>query len=937
MPTPIRTPDSLQVPHRGKGRLTGGILSAAVIAFTLIANAPFQYVALDVKWIGAADIDNRGVTLADHAMPMMAGWPCNYWVRYEDGGEIQDRYFSTTPLLLNLSLGMSAAILVYLFIQWRHRRLHAPNATALTRLAMDVGIAVVIILTPGAVAAHQYWQFHQHIKLAQRLTRVGNTHVVGWLPEPIVDLVPAGMKPWMSRIRTVSAVTFRGNEALLQAVADLPTLTELSVSRDGIDQETIQRLRRHHHFATLRLNATELQPEQVASISRLRWLTELSLSNTNFDATMLRELDELKLESVDLRYTKLKLSELGQPGWSQTVTALYLTRPSRGQTDALVIAGWPNLQRLSVTRLILEGNDSPLNLELTNLPSLEVLRIDRLQKHQLVLRDVPRLALIEDGLGDFGYMLSSSDYVPGFTWACRLEIENAPSLSEISCFARDLEALSIGSVPNLRKISLGSHLVTLSGLEKLQSADPGRCQEWIDTLGKMNGPGTVDLRTLPLKGVDLAPIAENRRIRNLNLDSSGIQFDQLQAIAKMKQLESLQIQSCQLKQDQLDWLLSQFDQLESLAVDGSQLNTIRLDDPIRLRFLRTNELGEVDSLRMIDLPQLTTQLRLVHAPRQLEIRNALSLRGLALEEPWPREAVLQGLRDLEWFAAGGPAVDDALLDVLLNCRSLDRLTLAYGALTPKKLEQIRQFPELRVLAVPGAAVDDRVTAHWFNLNSLLDVNFDDTEVDVATIAWLRRVEPLRRLSLSRVPLSQAAIDGLLQLKNLSELVLAEVSIPPEVLPQLFRMPELESIDLSGTPVSESWVEMIRQSKVKHLVLRGSQIEPRVLRQMLDAKPLLYVDMGTIPETIDDETVEELRQRAYTLRDVFRHGWQSPFGVDAIFYGPEGVATQLEAVSDPRQSIRLEMPHSMARINVRALRPQPRSPRDQQQAKIDQSL
>ena len=915
-------PDELVVvSNRVKSRITGFILVAAIIAFTLAVNLPYRYVALKGQWIGSGDIESRGGPGLYMSLPEMAGWPFNYQVTYPDG-QRQNRFFSAFHLLLNITLGFAAAALTYAFIQWRHGQVQRRFRTGWNRWIPDLGIALAIIVLPGSIVAFHFVQYRQNMELASRVARHGNCYVSCWLPESIVDYVPEGMKTWMSRVRWISIGDFREKPQLETDVCDIPTLVGLSVRRHGVRPTSILRLQQHLHFQQLMLNDAELESDHVKAIRQLPWLSEISFNGSNLNGEMLRYLDAMPLVAVDLSNTDLPLSDIGRPGWADTVIKLTLSRPAKGVSDSLVIDDWPKLESLMVTRFVIRANEAPLTLELIDLPKLEYLRIDRLQKHRLVLRNVPRLAEIDDGIGHFGYVLDRSMYIPGQTWVSRIDVENAPSLQMLTCFARDLESMTIRDTPNLHRFALGSYLTSMLGDRQKQPANSDRCQEWVNMIGEQDGPGTVDLQMLPLAGVDLSPLANNHRIRILNLDLTEISFDQLQTLAGMEQLEHLDVRSCRLRQDELAWLLKQFEQLENLMVDGSGLKAVDLSQPLRLKRLLTRRLVELERLRMVDMPRLGTELRLMQAPQLMEVRNVQGLRGLGLEQdPWPTHARVVGLRDLEWFAAGGPAVNDALMDELLGCRLMDKLTLAYGDVSPQKLKRVSEFPKLTVLALPGADVDDEVTESWSELAGLLDINLDDTRVGAATIARLSSIKPLRRLSLRRVPLDSSAIEGLARMQNLSQLILAEVPIPPEQLSLLFQLPELESLDLSGAKVDESWIAMVQHSSVQHLILHDCDISPELLRKMLDAKPTLYVDLGRIPDEVDDQTVMELRDRAKQVVASFRQGWQQVFAIASPFtVDVSSLHGGWEAPEDLRLSVTVGMPRAIGRIDLEQFRP-----------------
>ncbi len=357
-------------------------------------------------------------------------------------------------------------------------------------------------------------------------------------------------------------------------------------------------------------------------------------------------------------------------------------------------------------------------------------------------------------------------------------------------------------------------------------------------MGNGDGPSTLDLTGLPLSHADLSPLTNNTRIRHLRIRDTGISFDQVQQLAEMKQIEKLDISTCRLEADQLTWILEQFPKLKNLSIDGAGLERFDLTVNKHLKWIHVSPLENASEVRIVDFPSLDGFITMSRAPEQLEIRNAHSLRGLALQEPWPKHAKVSGLRDLEWFAGGGEAIDDELIDVLLECGSLDQLTLAYTSISPQKAAEIGQLHKLSMLVITGAEIDDEVTANWHKLKSLWEVNLDDTSISVGTIAWLSRLESLRRLSLNRVPLSNEAADALCEVRQISELHLAGVSIEADKLGRILSNSHIESLNLSGQTVDAELVDAIVGAKaLKHLVLHDSEHRCEIAESNSRFKPV----------------------------------------------------------------------------------------------------
>ena len=110
----------------------------------------------------------------------------------------------------------------------------------------------------------------------------------------------------------------------------------------------------------------------------------------------------------------------------------------------------------------------------------------------------------------------------------------------------------------------------------------------------------------------------------------------------------------------MTWILEEFPKLETLTVDGAGLTRFDLTANKHLKQIKTSVLENATEIRIVDHPSIQAFITMARAPEHMEIRNAYSLRGLALRGPWPKRAKVSGLRDLEWFAGGGKAIDDEL-------------------------------------------------------------------------------------------------------------------------------------------------------------------------------------------------------------------------------------------------------------------------------------
>jgi hypothetical protein len=147
-----------------------------------------------------------------------------------------------------------------------------------------------------------------------------------------------------------------------------------------------------------------------------------------------------------------------------------------------------------------------------------------------------------------------------------------------------------------------------------------------------------------------------------------------------------------------------------------------------------------------------------------------------------------------------------------------------------------------------------------------------------------------------------------------------VSIETEKLKRLLDGSNIESLDLSGRTVDAEFVDMIAgAASLKHLVLHDSQIDAQSLNRILNSNPLIYVDLGKIPEFADDELLSDLRQRASIVRLKFNTGWRQVFLAtdEAYEFLP---AQTVERDHDETQMISLVERPRAGTINPQVFRP-----------------
>ncbi|TWU48773.1 hypothetical protein Poly51_46760 [Rubripirellula tenax] len=825
----------------------GGLVLASIVAVIFIAtNLPFRYIELNPHWLGMVEFSGI-LGSVDHTNPTIAGWPLRYWI-YVDADDVrQQRYWSGVRLLVNTLLGICITGVVFWLAIFRARRIKRSANSRRTKAVLDIALAAFIVTIPASAIAYLRWVTVHHEKLITEITLSGNCLVSAWVPEPLVDTLPSGLYGWLQRIRRVQCID--AESGLARRVCELPTLVHLELFGGTMDGPSLSGLKGNPFLYALGMTRQTLSSEKLDLVTQLSWLAELDLSRTDLDSQGLARLDSIKrLRTLNLSQTNLAPSDIGTPGWASELIRLTLSRPAKGTSGTLKIEGWPRLETLLLHRNTLAANDEVFEVRLADLPSLTQLRLDRLQKHRLHMRNVPLLEQISDETTPDQFMMEQNIWIPGLGWYVQLHLEDMPSLTKVQCFAQDLESFSFKNVTNLKSLEIGSYLVSLYGDTLTDFVEKDRCQDWIDQVGESDGPHEVVFAGLPLDEVDLTSLAKNRGIRRLQFIESPLRIEQVRELAPMNEIVEFGLGSCEIRGDDLSWFLRTFPRLEAIRINGENLEEVNVSCEQTLTRVEVSTLRKVDSFRMAGQPDLGASFRIEHPMKSFEIRDARSLRGLAIAEPWPSNSIVTGLRDLRWFAAGGKHVNDSIVNELLECPYLDQLTLAYPAISKSLLYRIGEFSRLSVLVIPGAEIDDDVTSRWTSMRSLWEINLDDSRVGVDTIAWLSELPSLRSVSLNRVPLDQPAAEALAELRQLSALRLREVNIRADDVASLLAGESLELLDVSYCPADPSELKQIialaaASPTLKGLIMHGCKVDAATVQNAFKVNPNIAIDYG----------------------------------------------------------------------------------------------
>ncbi|OYP31055.1 hypothetical protein [Rhodopirellula sp. MGV] len=703
--------------------------SALMVSVFVILNLPYQYVERYATGGVAIDVDFQNQM---SALPIMAGMPFRYSIRY--AGDHPIEAFSWSALMLNLvSLVASIAVVgVYLY----RKKIKQKRSGRASLTISDLLVAT--FLTAVGIGGYQYLEMEQTKLLKYQSSMAAQGHgiaISAWLPKVIADCIPQAYARLCCSVRGVRLES--PSDAVLNETLRADNLTSFRIGGDGYDLRLLDQLSGRIHLDDLRIAGRSIDQGTVRVIGALPRLETLNLIRSNVPAVAISSLELPKLRRLDLRMTDLTLAELGTPPWSKNVVELSLPRPY-DRSDKIEIENWPELRRLTVNDLELQVNSRLLEIKLANLPKLEELKLDQLQCYALQLTQLPvlpEITLLKDNIAN---RLARGEKYPSTLWVRRFEIDQLPKLASISFYVSEVEQIRLSRLPELKGAYVDVSRYDSSGYRHSNAISQRSKVVLVDGLAASDGPEIIDFNGVDLSGVELAPLRANSRLAELRLVGTGIGLEQLTKLSPMPQLMKLQVDSSVFTPAKLGRLLDAFPSIESLQFEDSQdaafvfrqsTEDLHLSDHPNLKTLLAESLsqGVFRSVQIRNMPSLNSAFDFAWVENDVHIQGAPNLRGLSFAAPLPATVQLSDLQNLEYFAAGGDRVDDSIVEAISHSERLATLTLAYASASSESLKSI-PVASLKHLCLAGCNVDDEVVRAWGDLTQLESLDLSQTQI-----------------------------------------------------------------------------------------------------------------------------------------------------------------------------------------------------------------
>jgi Leucine-rich repeat (LRR) protein len=690
---------------------------------------------------------------------------------------------------------------------------------------------------------------------AKRLARYGMVERSAIVPACLTRFVPSYALPVFSKVRGV--MLYRVDAQSVAAALDVPTVDMIGFWKRFPAPDQLEPLITNPRLRQLSIIDADLDESVIDFITLQSDLRCLELVGCRGLTERLAEIQGLnRLHTFDGTRSDFPISSLSGGSWIEQLQHLRLSPPASG-ASVLEVRNARHLQSLTIHGRNSDLNPDVLTLQFDDVPQLRAICLPHAQKLDLSIFNAPRLqhVRIEDSEGPLAGSFPADG--PNGIWLQRLQLSSTPSLRKFVCYGLDVSSIDIKNAPNLTELTINSDYYLANKLHS-GSATQADLAALIASLGRCEGPPIVNLSTLPLQGLDLSPLAKNLRIRELILAGTGINGEQLKPLLTLPRLLAVDVRGCSISNAEVAEAVALLPRLKAFHVDAANLKDIEVVDRDELTAFLTGLSPQASRVNISGSPYLESELLLGNCVRDFLIRDAVSLRGISIDGPVPRDATIHGVRDLQFCALGGRNVDDRLCESIWRCLKLNHLTLAHTKVTRQALGNIRHLESLHTLILPGNDIDDSVVAAWDDLKHLQEVDLSHTRTSTRTAEFLLSRPNLQRLSIGYTDIDKADLRELTEVAQLTELDVAGVGLEEQTLRAITSGGILDRLDLSDCELSPQIVQLLASGSASTLFflgLRNCGLDEADIRTIVAAHPNLAVDV--VGNAVDEVFCKEL--------------------------------------------------------------------------------
>lgn len=435
-------------------------------------------------------------------------------------------------------------------------------------------------------------------ELVQRVDRMSSSELVLSLQfESGIELDLAALEPIAPKIRYLHIAVRAPRASLdLTNLPRFPNMHTLAIADEYGDLAltNVALITRQRSLSNLELTGTVLDAEELADVSGLSQLTELSLSAVDSDCNViiprfdgLIHLRRLRLDADEnadealaaiTGLDQLQVLELAgavsDEGLGHLATHDALRRLSMhlGTVTDTGAAHFRSLTALTTLELQLDSGSEGALSHLGSLGSLQSLTIDIEALSDAGATHLATLAGLEHlDLDDTGVTDNGLSHISGLTNLRRLSLERT-AVSDAGLV--HLSGLTALQTLDLKFTSVGdqgmSHLSRLGTLQRIFLLDTRVGDAGLAHLSRIAGLRVLDLGGTQITNDGMVHLSRLRNLVGLNLSSTGVTHDGVETISTLINLRSLDLSLGRITGRALSHV-ARLTELRSLAIIGTEV------------------------------------------------------------------------------------------------------------------------------------------------------------------------------------------------------------------------------------------------------------------------------------------------------------------------------------------------------------------------------
>lgn len=198
---------------------------------------------------------------------------------------------------------------------------------------------------------------------------------------------------------------------------------------------------------------------------------------------------------------------------------------------------------------------------------------------------------------------------------------------------------------------------------------------------------------------------------------------------------------------------------------------------------------------------------------------------------------------LDQFVTGGygKGVERILKSTDFDVFEVD---LSTRAVTDEQMTWLPRARSLLRLRLNDTRITDATLLSISDMPYLEHLSLDRTQVTSASMATVAKLRSLRTLSLEDTQVDDAGLAALSSLPNLQRLRLRGTRITDQGLVDIAKLTSLEELSLEHTGITSAALSQLRTlSRLRRLLLAGMHISKDQCRQLHEALPAAFIDLG----------------------------------------------------------------------------------------------